>query len=57
MPDSNRVTEIDVPQPMPRFEETRGGYSGSTDADKVPPPAKIPSGSIEPQTSKATAAK
>ena len=27
-------------------EEKRGGYSGSTDAEQVPPPARLPSGSI-----------
>lgn len=31
---------------LPPSDEKRGGYSGSTDAAKVPPPAKIPSGSI-----------
>ncbi len=51
MPDSERVTEV-VPSPVRRFEEKRGGYSGSTDADQVPPPAKIPSGSVEPQPDK-----
>ncbi|MDT4990813.1 MAG: hypothetical protein QOH97_705 [Actinoplanes sp.] len=28
--------------------EKRGGYSGSTDAAKVPPPAKIPSATMPP---------
>lgn len=28
-------------------DDKRGGYSGSTDASQVPPPAKIPSGSVQ----------
>lgn len=28
-------------------EDKRGGYSGSTDASRVPPPAKIPSGTVQ----------
>jgi hypothetical protein len=37
---------------LPPAEEKRGGYSGSGDAATVPPPAKIPSGSMtsEPST-------
>ena len=27
-------------------DDKRGGYSGSTDAANIPPPAKIPSGSV-----------
>ena len=27
--------------------DKRGGYSGSTDASRVPPPAKIPSGAVQ----------
>lgn len=27
--------------------DKRGGYSGSTDAARVPPPAKIPSDSVQ----------
>jgi hypothetical protein len=37
-------------EPLPR-EEKRGGYSGSTDADKMRPPANLPSGSVQPSTS------
>jgi hypothetical protein len=31
---------------LPSDEEKRGGYRGSGDAATVPPPAKIPSGSV-----------
>jgi hypothetical protein len=39
---------VNVPEDtrLPPAEEKRGGYSGSDDAATVPPPAKIPSGSM-----------
>jgi hypothetical protein len=32
---------------LPLGSEKHGGYSGGTSADKVKPPAKLPSGSIK----------
>lgn len=45
MPEDNR---------LPPAEEKRGGYSGSEDASTVPPPAKIPSGSMTSGTNSTT---
>lgn len=38
-------------KPLPEgAEEKRGGYSGSMDAEQVPPPPKVPSGSVSKES-------